>query len=756
MADDDNDIPLEQEAEEMEAEVAVAVAVAPQHQPISNGNGHRQVQQAMPTIQRSEVITHPPQPFIPQLPPPVRRPAPVARRPVVEKETDARELLESIVYLPESIDWILRVHRMPGVRTVNNEPAKSGYLETFEVMHYEGLVSIIAQSWGGGEFKVIACDKNTGSPILDNPKVRVIWLSIPTDQYAPKSVKGAADAAPALADESDEDEELKIIDRESKRDVAEERRSRARLRKLSTDLEMATREDELRRKKKALSGETESNSNDAVTRMIDEIRRQQEKDRENLERRMQDSQRDMAAMMKDIATTLSSSIKDVATLAAAKKDDSGMEKFLLAMQQSQSSMLAAIVPALTQKPPDNANLQIEQMKMQQASTQNLIEVMSRVSMKENNTNAQMMQTMISIALKPRDSANQLTPELMMKLMDRGENKARDWFRMARGDDNDAPEDPNAWNPKLGFMGNMGKQLLSTIKDIAAAAMNNPQAQQAILRMFGKANPSEEEQVVMAQRMEAEENRRMMLAAASQLPQPVAPQPVAPQAAPMQVRPQQQVAPQQQAPQRAPIVTPIAPQQPQAAPMRAGSMPGLEIRQRQSVQAVQAAPPVDPELQARVDAQDLEGQITGLDLSGIGTLTTPAPELPVTVEAPQAVQPALPPAPVPQAEAPVMDDSEERLRERISDTMELAMQNVKDQIKVHDWPEDAFAKWNGPFLQLLVATADDEGRFKAILDRCDQEVASELLKTLEASRAEPPQWTVIYNGVRELIDMVKRG
>lgn len=741
-----------QEAEpELEPEVATVTAAAPAV------NGHR-VAQAAPqvaTVRRTDVIHHPEQPYTPPKPRQQYRPAPMRREPV--KNQTHREIIENIIAIPESVDWEFAVYRTAGTiaPTASGEPARRGFLDCYDTIPVDTLMDAILHDWGGGEYKIITRNKAGKAAIVSHPQVRAAYLSLSTEQSPPKNAKNAAESLAITETRTPDDDELSDIRRERERELERERTDRARARRMESELALKRKQKELRELDKDDNGQTS-----ALEKLLEGVIRKQEEDRKDANARFE---------------KLGEMILRIAERPAAPPPPDKTSEIMATMQASQNTLLGQLLPALVTQKPEKKDDTFELMKYSQEQTRLMMETFTKQGMKGESVEREMMRSMmnqmIQVITNPKTGGQAMSVKDTLDLLKSTRKETMDMIAQIRGGDEGGGGGDDGWDPKKGIAGN----LFSMLKDVIGAAVNTPGGQQLLMKFFNKANPTDQDAMALAQRMEAEEAQRMMM-----LPGPQAQQQ-------MQVMPQQQrqavIRPQ------SPLITPQAPRA-----QAADAIPGVAIPQRQVAPPPQVAPPAQPVVtpqpvkpeptvtveQQQADVQAvLEGEATGVDdLSGMQPIPeaqpapNAAPQTEAIIAAPtpagspveaaadlQQAPPMQEPAPsnAPEPVHPsqmIPDESELRLIDRVTETMAMAIGNVQDEIATHDWPEYAADKWNGKFLRLLIEEQDDVKRAHLIGSRCHSEVWAKLNEVLSKSTAEPPQWNAFYNGVRAVVAMAK--
>lgn len=789
----------EQQLENQNAQEPEAEALEPVGAAVAQTNGHASAHPVGTMVQVREEIIHPQRPYAPPpAPAPVRRASP--RQAQADKNVMARKMLDDIAYTAEATDWELRVHRLPkGDKLANGDYVRCGFLQAFDVMPYDNMRDAIGRLWGGGEYRIVACDKNSHAPILDNAVARrAAFISINTQDYPVKNGPDQVDEVePMVVTEDDEEAES---DRNTKRAMKRMREEQAKQRLLSVELETKRRQAEIRKLEREIREDETPEKKDsglelklidmrnAQDKALEELRRQQEKDRDSAERRAKEDRDFMMNSLKDITTSLGnqiSKIADIATRPAPVPDR--MPEMMASMQNSTNAMLAALVPALMPKKDDTTQMQIEQQSK-------MFEMMIRLSARENSQSADLTKQLIAVALQPKKESS--TKELL-ELMEYGRKLTDHSFRLARGEDE--AENAGPWNPKIGVLGNLGNAFMGIFKEAISKVASSPQAMELVTRFFNKTNPSEEEQIQVAQQLEREQAARALglhqnpALAAPQVGVQVGVQPHQPLVTPPpQMRPQQMV----QQPQRYETVPGVfvRNRQPQVRPPQQQQRPGQPPVQAQPGGIIPVAktlppsaklPPQDPatlkvanatpevakqdpeEAAAKANAAiqaEIESEVTGvgggeeIDISQVGQEAPPAvvpaaaPGVMDVVNIQNAGQ-GMPPAPPQQQPPAQIPDHELRLRERISAAMEEATENITDAIAVHDWPQIALDTWNAGFLNYFAHAPSDEVRFVLIEQRCDPEVMKALKAAMANASSEPPQYIKFYDGIREITAQV---
>ena len=572
------------------------------------------------------------------------------------------------------MDWEFRIHRLPqGLILSNGDPVKTGMLEAVDTMPFDSLKDCIARLWGGGEYKIIPCAKNDHSPVANYPEARVVFLSIRTDDYPPKNYRGAEPESPAEV-VSDENDEIRQ-ERENQKLISEQLRSeelahKAKKRRLAIEVE----ELRLQKEKAALLGTDKKEDNSAIEmrlmemrqasekalaearaaseKAIEEMRRQQEKDRETAERRAKEDRDAADRKFDQLLNKISEIANKPAPMPLAAPVDTTPE-----LIKGIGSMLQALAPKQ-----DNTS-QIELAKMAQSQNEKFFELMVRLTAKDNTQQNALMTELI----KGRDSGNkQSSIQEIMSILEYGRKLQDHTIKMVQGTAEE-PAPGEGWNPKIGVLGNMAQQFFGIIKEAVKSAASSPHAQQMLMNLFNKTNPSEQEQLAAAQELE----RRQI----AQGIQPQAQLPV-PQAG-IQGMPQQR-----------PLVTP-APQMPQvpgmAIPMRTANTPRPPQSQapRQTVMQQQPRPPM-AQVQPQAPGVNVQQRVQ----PGPQPMPPLKPAAPVTPQ-PQSSPPvtapangAPPPQPTPPPAAPPVaakhtQDAEEAAAKAAASEMEAEVTGVSE-------------------------------------------------------------------------------
>lgn len=707
-------------------------------------NGNHIPAPAVPTVRRVETVSYPEQVYTPPAKPlATRRHQPVRRE--SQKDLTNRDIIQNIVDLPESVDWEFRVSRMPGSKCADGASCTTGHLDVYDTMPVDTLCTAIQQEWGGGTYKIVPHSKSDHSPILDNPKVRCAFIGIDGPS---KNEKGGnpTDDSPDVPP-TEEDEELRDIARRRKIALEEERENNANARRLKSRSNVL----ELEKKMRDLSKDDNGGGQNSA---IEILRVQMENDRKIAEERARADRELFMASIK----TLGDNINKVAELAARPAPTPPPDKtgeILAAMQKSQTDLLTSLLPALIGKKDDGG--QLEFIKYTQENNRLMFDSLNKQGAKETSTERdlvrQLMNQLIQMATGPKNSKQEFDLKAALELIKQTRKETLDIVQMSqRNNDDDGGAPGTSWDDKKG----LGANLFGMLKEVISIAVGSPGGQQLLMKIFNKENPSDGDVNALAARIEAEDAQRMLQGAPPQQlagPQQVRPmQPIQQDVRPMQpiITPPPGV-PSVPLPQRQPMPQrPVAPQTgvPSASPPVSRPAPApvaAQPAQRPEPTPVPTPdnPPTPAELSADADAA--ASQIEA-DISGVPHVIENAADVQQEVHMPREV------VTITHSEQPVQqaDDAEMRLRDKVTEAMEMAIENVNDAIAVHDWPEFAITKWNGAFLQYLRAAPDDQTRFRIIGSRCHPEVFTKLNQTLESSRSEPPQWTAFYDGVRMIV------
>jgi hypothetical protein len=157
--------------------------------------------------------------------------------------------------------------------------------------------------------------------------------------------------------------------------------------------------------------------------------------------------------------------------------------------------------------------------------------------------------------------------------------------------------------------------------------------------------------------------------------------------------------------------------------QSGSAPAQPQAQRPQAQAPQQLANAKPTGRLGVyDIEDIKPVVqAGVIQTPTGAQVVAQPQL------------ATGPAPVPVAQAPGVEGSDERLRFYVSESMKEAVEDAQDGRMEQTWVEDALKLWNGPFLESLFQANTDANRMKLIQAQTDPAVYNALTAQVGTSQ-----------------------
>ncbi len=436
------------------------------------------------------------------------------------------------------------------------------------------------------------------------------------------------------------------------------------------------------------------------------------------------------------------------------KDDSTKE-MMLAMNQNTSQIFTALIPAITQKPTDEGSKQMmEIVRMNNESNRGIVEVAMKRDNKENSIQQQLVGTLLQSVLNPQRADNQMTPEMILKLIGEGRDQARMIYESAaeRQAAVEPPnEDPN-YDPKIGFLGNAGRAILGGLQDVMRMAASNPQIMEVVTRLFNKKNPTMDDAAAFAYRAEQAEMRGLPMQSA---PPPLAAPPVQQQLPHHNPPMQQQYVSSMPPPVRNnPLITP-APMATQPPPMQPPPVQqSVPVPPAQNPAPAQGEPTVEQQqaIQSQIDlATELEGEAGMEPSTGQLPPLQPAEQAPPPTAAPVQQPQQAPVQQPPQTQqqlTPEQEASRNRLREAVTNVITSAITEIEDKIEEREWHVDAHRYWHGDFKRALAAAPNDDYRMKMIAEFCQPDVWDRLMELL----ANGEELVRFFRGIMELANM----
>ncbi len=636
-----------------------------------------------------------------------------------EKAKNDQAYLNALMVKAEANDYLLVVNRIMPPVNADGDEVPTGRLDgNFPVMYYEDLVDSIAQAWGGGSYRVSFTDTaGRRVPELD----RGLIVNINTITYPVKKTKyekiESKSSSKGVAIEEDTD--AKQRERELKALIDEDRRQQ----KLY-EITQAKREREYRDQKRELELEqmrrsmTPQRDEKSAELIILEKRLEEEKlarieaarkadeDRKERDRKYEDDKKeaqrradDDRKMFADMMSKMAEKISDVANRPAPPKEDT-FEKLVALV--GPIAMAYAQRPAPALPPPDNSSKEL-MMEMHKSTASivsaaltkppvdnsrddRMFDAILKISQKENSTRDAMITGLMQAALT-KDKSQALTPELIFKLQDMGEERMSRMLQMQQGMGGGGGEEGSDYDAKLGFLGNAGKAIFSGLKSLMESAATNPGVQQLLMSLVGKRNPSNAELAQQAYRMEQQQQAQIMP------PPALAYQP----------------ADQQFIPAGPP---PLYPQQQQ--PSFQGPPPIAQPR----VTTNPNPPQIHPTQQQQV-ANEFESEASGLPGNG-----DPAPE------------------PTPEEKAI------EHLYNEVSEAVSICVTEAAAKSAVRTWPSYALDHWNKEFLENIKNMTTNGSRAQAIQQKCDPTVFAQLARLVQS---DPNELNLFWQGVNLLVD-----
>ncbi len=649
-----------------------------------------------------------------------------------EKEKDDREFLDAFNLKAEADDYELSCTRnQPSVNSDGDQvPTGINSKHQIPIMNYDDLQQQIIEAWGGGVYRVVFVEKNSGRRADNIP--RCINIQVPTTQHPPKrekfekveigrSLKNIVAPTSISEDERIFKEELEEDKRQARRDQLEQAKAEREYKKVKREkeIEMMRREllapkdagqksielvmlekrlDEEKRVREEAARKYEEDRKEerriAEEARKEEIRRHDEDRKESARRSDEDRKMYMDGMAK-----LTEKLTEVSNRPAPPKDNTletmvtamvpvlaalvsrpappvpDNKELIMAMSESQRTQMQLMTTALA-KPPDN-------------SSEKMFDAILKVSSKQDAVQQQMISGMMATLLE-KDKGQILTPDLLLKIQDQAEKRLERITGMGHGGQQHAEGDEDSgYDPALGFMGNAGKAIFSGLKGLMDSAATNPQLMELVMKLVGTRNPTDQQLIQVAQQWD-------------QTGVPPAMQRALPGYAPMN---QQAIpyAPQQQVIQHPPQQRPMPP-----------SMPGA-VPQQQN-------PP--PQAMQQSVANELEGGASGLPTNG-----DPEQQRPPTPE----------------------ELAEENLIDAVTRTIEIIIGEASGKPEKRTWPEDATDHWNKAFIKTLVECHDNRTRLNILGTKCDPAAAAKISEIWKQDVTELNRFWLEFN---RFIDMNK--
>ncbi len=650
-----------------------------------------------------------------------------------QKELDDQDFLEKMNLKAEADDYQLQITRnLPSCNADGDQVPCGAYSKHLvPVMTYESLKQEITDAWGGGKYRVTFVDQG-GRRAADVD--RCINIEIPTTQYPPKREKfekiepvRATKTVTVNTPDDPSTEEAKRRKREYDEQLEESRRQ-DRLddmeqKKAEREFKKLKREKEIEAMRRVLLEPPKDDSKSIELQMLEkrldeekrareEAARKAEEERKERDRKYEDDKKEAQRRAEDDRrvfmeglTRVTEKLTEVANRPSPPKDNT-MEVVLAAM----APVLAAMVNKPPAPLPDPTPMLLEMNKMQVESQKSNMQLMTtimakppddgsakmidnwmRLSSKDSSKIEGMMDKLFA-ALLSKDKGQVLTPETMLALQDKMEQRFERIMNLGQPNVNQGGEDgEGGYDPALGFLGNTGKALFGSLKALMDSAATNPALLDLVSKVIGSRNPTDQQLMYTAQQWDQ-----------NGIP-PALMQP--------QQRPQLQYQP-------IPAAIPFNPQQ---QPQMTQSQPQQQVRPMPPpMQPANPAPAVNAQQQAV--ASELEGGATGIPSNG-----DPEPQRVMTPE----------------------EEAEENLREAVTTTVGIMIGEITGKPPKRAWPEDATDHWNAAFTQQVVSQFDGNARMQLIATKCDPEKMQQLVALL---KHDPYEQDILWAELRRFVAM----
>jgi hypothetical protein len=770
----------------------------------------------------------------------LRRPQSQPQRRYVEKDTeharDARDFLEDMLGKPEANDWHLSIYRSWPTVDENKQPILTGKVCDLPLMEYDQLKSEIVQRWGGGCYRCVF-STDSGSHV---PHIRCVKIQIPIENCPARArefektqseieAEAAASKGPvkdnAMSDALQET--LSSLKDETALDQAEERRQESKRRRIKKEMEAEIEMEHLRQVRENQLSKNKDTG--VVDRQIEAIRSEMRDERKLAETKFEKMLELMAkpkddtnslalvlekmnsqanAMMEKMSaqttamvermSAQNAAILDSIRVLAAPKEDKTLPLLIESMRSQQTTMMEGfkavaapredkMMPLVVESiramaaPKDTSGIDriSDVIKMGQESSRQVMEMVIKGGMRENNQQSQLLNTLLANVLNPA-KANDMGPDMILKLIGEGRKQMREVFDMTQGGGGGGEEGEGGEGG-----GGLADKIFGGIQTVLVSMAGNPALApflgRVMEKLVGSANPTPDEQRAAAMRMAQQQQQHQYQIAMQQAQQAALPRPVNVQ--PRQFIPQQQAHPMPPPVMSRPLVTPPPVVRPVQGMQSAQGMPPAVQRQAQAsgvqpatktetagtvtqitqasqvtqVTQVQGQPPATPSGEIPDVGIELEGEVAEINPELLGESGQSASggqtvDQNVAPEAQFATDPKPTPDGFGEQPEPNLNTPEERLKYYVTDSMKAAVEDLEDQRDRHVWPLDAKQYWNGGFLKTFAEAADDVARIGMIAGQCESEVWQKLdtmLRTQGGAQVER-----FMKGITELVEMVK--
>jgi hypothetical protein len=437
-------------------------------------------------------------------------------------------------------------------------------------------------------------------------------------------------------------------------------------------------------KAKILEIQSEMQLKEAEVRKEEAEARYEEQRLARLNRGKEDSNKTAEVMrseMKDMFNGFKELVLTVMTNKSGKGDDTAllakaMETSNANTIESMKSMVTLLVSMMNNQGKDTGKSQelAEAIKMTQSANERIVDM----ALKGNSKFDKLVEGVFLGQMNKTDD----NMERMLRLMSMGREQEREAFKLAAQFNGGGSDDSDLIDPDAGFTGNLGNMLLRGISSVVGGVARGGFGKIAELVANAGAQSTYNPTVYQPQ---------------AQLPAPPA-QAQLPAPQPQWQQPQ----PQQQQPQ--PHWGP-PPQQPQPQPQRPDVFPDQSEEQNVVNEGA------NPATQSTLIGERLNDQIVDF----------PFQEVREQVQQQRQQQQQIDPS------------AEERLREYVTESMEIASEDLVDGRRDHSWSEHALGKWSKPFLDSMLNAPDDHERLKLIQSKCDPETFAKVNNQLMASK-----------------------
>jgi hypothetical protein len=354
-------------------------------------------------------------------------------------------------------------------------------------------------------------------------------------------------------------------------------------------------------------------------------------------------------------------------VASSKPQDNSSALMMAETMKAMTAMVAAVLSGAN-KPPQTNELS-EAIKMTQAANEKVVTMAIQSATAQAGKNDALITQLITNRLESPDSA----VKQALEMRENGWQQAMQMFQMMESMRGDAEAD-QVINPEGGFLGNLGNVLLSALSGMMKGGGGGNKILETIAQNLGKqpGQLSQQDLRYAAQKME-QARPQLPVLKPMQLPAP---------------QPQQQAQPQRMVSRTAPGTLGLFD----------AIYETVEIPQAQPGQQLQMWPMPIPVEALRPTPQETFAVLQGQEITE---------EL--VVEPVAVVQ-----APAQQAQ---VSSGSESLDHLVGEAVQIALEDISSERRVHDWVEFAVDKWPKDFLRAIAQAPNDEERLKLLQHHC---------------------------------------